>query len=85
MNKNLVFQTVSISAILTRSLVLIVLTLMIGACQTVEESEQGSDTKRLAMVSRSGDGCAESTMIATHAAVAANKDAAICQRRAGDA
>lgn len=51
MNKNLVFQTVSISAMLTRSLVLTVLTLMIGACQTVEESEQGSDTKRLAMVS----------------------------------
>jgi len=51
MNKNLVFQTISMSAIPTISLVLIVLVLMIGGCQTVEESEQSSDTKRLAMVS----------------------------------
>ena len=51
MNKNLVFQAISMLALPIKPLVLLVLLLMIGACQTVEEPGQSSDKKRLAMVS----------------------------------
>lgn len=51
MNKNLVFPTISTLVLPTRFLILLILLLMIAACQTVEESAQSSDAKRLAMVS----------------------------------
>ena len=51
MNKNLFFQANSMRVITTKYLVLLFLLLMLGACQTVDESSQSSNTKRLAMVS----------------------------------
>ena len=51
MNKNSVFQANSMWVIATKHLVLLFLLLMTGACQTVDESSQATNTKRLAMVS----------------------------------
>ncbi|MEJ2179028.1 MAG: DUF4136 domain-containing protein [Gammaproteobacteria bacterium] len=51
MNKNLFFQANSMRVITTKSLFILFLSLMTGACQTVDESSQATNTKRLAMVS----------------------------------
>ncbi|WP_455201397.1 DUF4136 domain-containing protein [Kaarinaea lacus] len=51
MNISSVFQTLSMSALSMRALVLTILLILITGCQTTEAPEQSSDAKRLAMVS----------------------------------